>query len=62
MVLQDQDMWAVPLALQGFNTQYYSNYGLLNAAIIVTSLPVLVVYLSFQRYFVEGTFAGVVKG
>lgn len=62
VILQDQEMWTVPLALQGFNTQFSSQYGPLNAAIIVTILPVLVVYLSFQKYFVEGTFAGAVKG
>jgi raffinose/stachyose/melibiose transport system permease protein len=62
VVLQSQDAWTVPLALQGFNTQFSSSYGPLTAAIMLSILPVLAVYLMFQRYFVEGTFSGAVKG
>ncbi|HML20906.1 MAG TPA: carbohydrate ABC transporter permease [Aggregatilinea sp.] len=62
VILQRQSTWTVPLALQSFNTQYTSMYGPLNAAIIITILPVLAVYLLFQRYFVEGIFTGAIKG
>lgn len=62
VILQGQSSWTIPLALQGFNTQFTSMYGPLNAAIILSILPVLLVYLAFQKYFVEGTFAGAVKG
>jgi len=62
VILQGQDSWTIPLALQGFNTQFTSQYGPLNAAIILSILPVLFVYILFQKYFVEGTFAGAVKG
>lgn len=62
VILQSKASWTIPLALQGFNTQFTSMYGPLNAAIILAILPVLLVYLAFQKYFVEGTFAGAVKG
>lgn len=62
VILQSREAWTIPLALQGFNTQFSSSYGPLTAAIMLSILPVLVVYLLFQRYFVEGTFAGAVKG
>jgi len=62
VILQRQSTWTVPLALQSFNTQYTSMYGPLNAAIIITIIPVLVIYLLFQRYFVEGIFTGAIKG
>ena len=62
VILQGKDSWTIPLALQGFQTQFSSSYGPLTAAIMLSILPVLSVYLLFQKYFVEGTFAGAVKG
>lgn len=62
VILQSKTSWTVPLALQGYNTQFSSSYGQLNAAIIVSIVPVMIVYLLFQKYFVSGTFAGAVKG
>lgn len=62
VILQKQASWTVPLTLQGFNSTYMSYYGQLNAAIFMSILPVLVVYFSFQKYFVRGMFAGSVKG
>ena len=61
-LLQGQDSWTVPLAIQGFQSQFTSSYGPLNAFTIMSVFPVLIVYLMFQRYFVEGAFAGAVKG
>ena len=34
----------------------------MNAFIFMSAVPVLVVYLMFQRYFVSGAFTGAVKG
>lgn len=62
VLLQDQSSWTVPLAIQGFQSQYTSSYGPINAFTIMSVLPVLIVYLLFQRYFVSGAFAGSVKG
>lgn len=61
-LLQSQQNWTVPLAVQGFSTQHATDYGELNAFIIMSAVPVLIVYLMFQRYFVQGAFAGAVKG
>lgn len=62
VILQDADMWTLPLGLMGFQGQYASSYGQLNSAIIMTVLPATIVYLIFQRYFVSGLTAGAVKG
>ena len=53
VILQRQDMWTVPLSLQAFQGQFGNNYTLLNAAILMSIIPVLVVYLLLQRYFVS---------
>ena len=39
-----------------------ADYGGLNAAIVITVIPAVMVYLIFQRYFVSGLAAGAVKG
>lgn len=61
-LLQSQDSWTIPLAIDSFNSQYASNYGELNAFIVMTIVPVIIVYLAFQRYFVDGALSGAVKG
>lgn len=61
-LLRSQGNWTVPLAVQSFSTQFGTDYGPLNAFIIMSAIPVLIVYLMFQRYFVQGALAGAVKG
>lgn len=54
-------MKTVPNGLLSFFGEFSVDYGLLNAGVLMSILPVLVVYLLFQRYFVNGI-AGAVKG
>lgn len=61
-LMQSQSQWTIPLAVQSFNTQHATDYGPMNAFIFMSAVPVLVVYLLFQRYFVSGAFTGAVKG
>ncbi|PLW74815.1 carbohydrate ABC transporter permease [Cohaesibacter celericrescens] len=61
VILQDPDRWTLPLGLMSFQSQFQSDYGQLNAAIVMTVLPAAIVYLIFQRYFVSGLTAGAVK-
>jgi raffinose/stachyose/melibiose transport system permease protein len=62
VILQRQDMWTVPLSLQNFKGQFGNNYVEMNAAIFMSIIPVMVVYLLLQRYFVSGLTTGAVKG
>lgn len=62
VLLQDQDMWTLPLGLMSFQGQFSNDYGQLNAAIVMTVLPATIVYFIFQRYFVSGLTSGAVKG
>lgn len=61
-LLQDEASRTVPLALQSFQSQFSSSYGQLNAFIVMSIFPVLIVYLMFQRFFTGGALAGAVKG
>ncbi|MEG2288044.1 MAG: carbohydrate ABC transporter permease, partial [Ruthenibacterium sp.] len=54
-------MKTVPAGLMSFFGEFSVDYGLLNAGVLMSIVPVLLVYLLFQRYFVNGV-AGAVKG
>ena len=45
-----------------FIGQYSAEYGLIMAGSIITLIPVLIVFLCLQKYFVEGIAATGVKG
>ena len=62
VLLQDHHMWTLPLGLMSFQGQFSNNYGQLNAAIVMTVIPAVIVYLIFQRYFVSGLTSGAIKG
>jgi len=51
----------VPLGLAFFQGQHASNTALLAAGAVLVALPVVVVYLVFQRRFIEGMLTGAVK-
>ena len=59
--LTDDTMRTIPTGLMGFFGQFGVDYTLLSASVLISVLPVLIVYIFFQKYFVEGM-SGAVKG
>lgn len=62
IVLRTNDMLTLPIGLSSLLTPYGNNYDVLIAGSVLAILPILVVFLFFQRYFIEGMTAGGVKG
>lgn len=62
VIMLDGKNWTLPLSLMVFQGEFGSDYGPLNAAIVTTVAPAVVVYLLFQRYFVGGLTTGAIKG
>lgn len=52
----------LPIAIQLFQGQNATQWGLVFAASVIAIIPVIVVYLIFQRHFVQGLTSGAVKG
>ena len=52
----------IQLGLRSFIGQYSSEYGLIMAGSVVTMIPVIAVFLSLQKYFVEGVASSGLKG
>ena len=52
----------IQIGLQRFIGQYSSEYGLIMAGSVISLIPVLIVFLALQKYFVEGIATSGVKG
>jgi multiple sugar transport system permease protein len=64
ILLRDPEHWTIPMSLYLFRESggLVTNWPPLMALICLATAPILVLYLFFQRYFVEGVAASGVKG
>jgi len=60
VIINDNKMKTVPPGLMTFIGEHGTDYGFLSAGVLISIIPVIIVYLIFQRHFVEGM-AGAVK-
>ena len=54
--------WPMTLAIYNFFGQYQSDWSLVSADIVLTIVPVILIYLLAQRYILSGLTIGAVKG
>ncbi|MAE08579.1 MAG: ABC transporter permease [Bacteroidetes bacterium] len=59
---QSDDKRTIMLGLVSMKGQYSVAWGIQGALSIIASLPTLIVFLFFQRYFIKGMTMGAVKG
>ena len=60
-VIDDPSKRTLPIAIALFQGQHATSWGLVFAASMIAILPVLVVYVVFQRFFVAGLNTGAIK-
>lgn len=60
--LNSSEKWPMTLAVYNFFGQYSTSWNLVCADILLTCLPVIIMYLVCQKYIVGGQTAGAVKG
>ena len=60
--LTDSSKMTLPVGLTEFQGQYATNYVVEIAAVIITIVPSIVVYIWLHRHIMEGMVAGAVKG
>jgi raffinose/stachyose/melibiose transport system permease protein len=60
--LNNSANWPMTLAVYNFFGQYQQNWNLVSADILLTILPVIVIYLVGQRFILSGLSSGAVKG
>ncbi|KIQ03362.1 sugar ABC transporter ATP-binding protein [Agrobacterium tumefaciens] len=60
--LTKTELKTIQIGLRMFISQYSAEYGLIMAASVVALIPVLIVFLALQRFFVEGVASSGIKG
>jgi len=62
IILADQDLYTLPVALAAMSRQHVQDNELMMAGAVVTTLPVLILFLALQRFYLTGLLTGSVKG
>jgi arabinosaccharide transport system permease protein len=62
LVLRTPEKFTLPIGLNTLLTPYGNNYELLIIGAFFSLIPILILFLAFQRFFIEGMTAGAVKG
>lgn len=60
--LTNNRLQTIPAGIGRIIGTYWMDYTLLSAALIIALIPMLIVYLVFQRTFIKGVVAGAIKG
>ncbi|MBG6240164.1 raffinose/stachyose/melibiose transport system permease protein [Mycetocola sp. CAN_C7] len=60
--LTSENVRTLPVGMLLLTGRFSTDYGLLSAAVLILSLPVIVLFVLFQRNFIEGLASGAVKG
>ena len=62
LVLRSDSMFTLPVGLATLLTPYGNNYDVLIAGSVITILPIVILFIYFQRFFIAGLAVGGVKG
>ncbi len=62
IVVRSADKVTLPVGLQSLMSPYGNNYDILIAGACFAIIPILILFICFQSYFIEGMTAGGVKG
>jgi multiple sugar transport system permease protein len=62
IVLTDQSQYTLPVALASLSREHIQDVEMMMAGAVITVLPVLLLFLLLQRYYIQGLLLGSVKG
>lgn len=62
VLIKDQRLQTVPLAMTQFTGQFSSDYTKIMAAMLITMSPIIIFYFAFSKQIIKGMVAGAVKG
>jgi multiple sugar transport system permease protein len=62
IVLTDQEHYTLPVALASLSREHVQDVEMMMAGAVITVLPVLILFLALQRYYIQGLLLGSVKG
>jgi multiple sugar transport system permease protein len=62
IVLTDKDLYTLPVALASLSREHVQDNELMMAGAVLTIVPVLLIFVGLQRYYLQGLLVGSVKG
>ena len=62
VMLTSEEKWTLPLAIANMQGEMSSDFGLIMAGAALASIPIIVVFIAFQKYFTQGIAMGAVQG
>ena len=62
IVLQNPELYTLPLGLKSFQASLATQWGLYAAGAVVVSIPVMILFISLSKFLVSGLTVGSVKG
>lgn len=62
LILSRKELYTLPIAAQSFHGDFSSDYGLMMAGLVMTVLPILILYFALQKHIIDGVVSGAVKG
>jgi multiple sugar transport system permease protein len=62
IILSDSSRYTLPVAVANLVGEHVQDVELMMAGSVITVLPVLMLFLFLQRYYIAGLMAGSIKG
>ncbi|BBI36557.1 carbohydrate ABC transporter permease [Cohnella abietis] len=62
LLVNTKEKMTLPIAMLQFRGEFVANYPMLMTGVLVTSIPMIVLYVFLQRFFISGALAGSLKG
>jgi len=61
VITTTDDMKTLTVGIASLQGQFVTNWGVISAAAVMTMVPVIIIFLVFQRWFVQASMAGALK-
>ena len=62
ILINSADLHTLPLGLAYFRQTNYTDWPVLMAGAVITTIPIAIFYIVFQRWFVQGQISSGIKG
>jgi arabinosaccharide transport system permease protein len=62
IVLRTTKQFTIPIGLNTLLTPYGNNYNMLISGAVIATIPIIILFLLFQKYFISGLSSGSIKG
>lgn len=61
IILSSSEMYTLPVALASLDGLMYKDYGMMMLGATISTIPILIMFLAFQKQFISGLMGGAVK-